>query len=217
MWTNSCNLRMVGQHHCRRHEPARRSPHFRTSAIMTRSMRMVRSLLKTVGAPLYVGLCSWKPIKDKLAPHLKQFSGCLYSPRGTGYGPKYSLRRLCRLDAIRGKDTLVVGSQYGAEIPQEWLKYSPRKLVAIDIIPWHQQWRVSADCIRKSDSLERMPCLLDSRTPALTSFTARLSLNTSRTWTDSSQSRLAFSDGAEYSTQISARSGTLGAALMSAR
>jgi len=50
------------------------------------------------------------------------------------------LHRLRRLNAILGKDVLVVGSQYGAEIPLEWLKYSPRKIVAIDIIPWPQEW-----------------------------------------------------------------------------
>jgi SAM-dependent methyltransferase len=103
-------------------------------------IRAVVSALKRIGAPLYIGLCSSRPIRDLIAPDLKKFGRCQYSPRGTGHSTEHSLQRLRKRNAIRGKDALVVGSQYGSEISLQWTKYDPRKIVAIDVITWPEQW-----------------------------------------------------------------------------
>jgi SAM-dependent methyltransferase len=101
---------------------------------------MLRSAIRRAVSPLYVGACSWKPIKNRLAPYLEQFDNCLYSPRGLGYGDSDTLRRLSQRGAIEGKDVLIVGPQYGTELPSNWLRHNPRRILGIDVILWPEQW-----------------------------------------------------------------------------
>lgn len=108
-------------------------------------------------APLYLVVCSWPPVRHRLAPHLREVrTEFVYSPTGAGLNPELELHRLHGKGLIHNRDVLIVGVQMGDEILRSWLPRAPRRLIGVDLESWPDRWNT----LTRSAAAANVTCAL---------------------------------------------------------
>ena len=121
------------------------------------SVPVLRAAYDRLFAPLYLAVCSWPPVRHRLAPYLEEVrTDFVYSPSGAGVNPELELHRLHSKDLIHDRDVLIVGVQMGDELLRSWVPRRPRRLIGVDLESWPDKWNT----LRRSAAAANVPCAL---------------------------------------------------------
>ena len=117
-----------------------RSPIASARSFLARN-RMLRRIFDATYAGAYLRFFSQRTIKHHMARYLDPYPNVLFSRTGTGFSHNAELRVLDRFGAVRQKDILLIGIEYGSEIDIPWTRYEPHSIVGIDIGEYEQAGR----------------------------------------------------------------------------
>jgi SAM-dependent methyltransferase len=87
---------------------------------------------RTYGRAYRTYYSSW-PIRHRVAPYLDRYRHVSFSRTGTGFSHEAEIAMLAKLGAVRNKDVLLIGVEYGTEVDRLWGPHSPKQIVGIDI------------------------------------------------------------------------------------